>query len=103
MSTRRTFLISTLPGAVLAAATAPTAFAQSAKLEESAPPAVALGYKHDASKVDKAKHPTYVAGRNCANCQLFAAKGNAEWAPCAAVGNKLVAAKGWCIAWVKKV
>lgn len=64
--------------------------------------AVALGYRHDAAKVAKAIHPTHVAGRNRANCQLFAAKGSEEWAPCSAVGNKLVNAKGWCVSWVKK-
>jgi hypothetical protein len=102
MTTRRTFILSTLPGAALATVAARSASAQAARLEESNPAAVALGYKHDATKVDKAKYPAYVAGRNCANCQLFAAKGNDAWAPCAAVGNKLVNAKGWCVAWVKK-
>jgi hypothetical protein len=102
MTTRRTFLLSTMPGVALAAVAARTAHAQAARLEESDPAAAALGYKHDATKVDKAKYPAYVAGRNCANCQLFAAKGKEEWAPCAAVGNKLVNAKGWCVAWVKK-
>lgn len=102
MTTRRNFLLSVLPGAALAAVTTGGAFAQAVKLEESDPAAVALGYKHDASKVDKVKFPAYVAGRNCANCGLFAAKGSEEWAPCAAVGNKLVNAKGWCVAWVKK-
>ena len=102
MTSRRTFLLATLPVAALAAVAARTATAQAARLEETDSAAVALGYKHDATKVDKAKFPTFVAGRNCANCQLFAAKGNEEWAPCAAVGNKLVNAKGWCVAWVKK-
>lgn len=102
MTSRRTFLLATLPGAALAAVGARSASAQAAKLEESDRTAVSLGYKHDATKVDKAKFPNFVAGRNCANCQLFAAKGNEEWAPCAAVGNKLVNAKGWCVAWVKK-
>jgi hypothetical protein len=101
MTTRRNFVFATIP-AVALAATARAAVAQAAKLEESDRTAVALGYKHDASKVDKAKYPAYVAGRNCANCQLFAAKGNEAWAPCAAVGNKLVNANGWCVAWVKK-
>ncbi len=102
MTSRRTFLFAALPSAALAAAGARSASAQAAKLEESDRTAVSLGYKHDATKVDKAKFPTFVAARNCANCQSFAAKGNEEWAPCAAVGNKLVNAKGWCVAWVKK-
>ncbi len=102
MTTRRNFVLATIPAAALASLGARTASAQAAKLDEADRTAVALGYKHDATKVDQAKFPAYVAGRNCANCQLFAAKGNEEWAPCAAVGNKLVNAKGWCVAWVKK-
>ncbi len=102
MPTRRNFVLATLPATALAALTARTASAQAARIEESDRTAVALGYKHDATKVDKARFPTFVAGRNCANCQLYAAKGSEEWAPCAAVGNKLVNAKGWCVAWVKK-
>ncbi len=102
MPTRRNFVLATLPATALVALTARTASAQAARIEESDRTAVALGYKHDATKVDKARFPTFVAGRNCANCQLYAAKGSEEWAPCAAVGNKLVNAKGWCVAWVKK-
>ena len=103
MTTRRQFVLATLPAAALAAVTTRASAQQpAARLQETDAAAVALGYKHDATKVDKAKFTTYVAGRNCANCQFFAAKGKEEWAPCAAVGNKLVNAKGWCAAWVKK-
>lgn len=102
MTTRRTFLLVTLPGAALAAAAGRSASAQAARLEETAPTAVALGYKHDAAKVDAAKYPTFAAGRNCANCQLYQAKAGEAWGACGAVGGKLVNAKGWCVAWVKK-
>ena len=64
--------------------------------------AVSLGYRHDASKVDAKKFPAFAAGRNCANCQLYQAKAAEAWGACGAVGGKLVNAKGWCIAWVKK-
>jgi hypothetical protein len=102
MTSRRTFILATLPAAALAVVAARTASAQAAKLEESDPAAVALGYKHDATKVDAAKYPTFAAGRNCANCQLFQAKAGEAWGACGAVGGKLVNAKGWCVAWVKK-
>ncbi len=102
MTSRRTFLIATLPAAALAAAAARSASAQAARLEETDPVAVALGYKHDAAKVDAAKHTTFAAGRNCANCQLFQAKVGEAWGACGAVGGRLVNAKGWCVAWVKK-
>ena len=103
MTSRRNFVLAVLPAAALAAAAArPASAQQPARLQETDAAAVALGYKHDATKVDKARFPTYAAGRVCANCNLYAAKGNEEWAPCAAVGNRLVNAKGWCAAWVKK-
>jgi len=102
MVTRRNFVLVTVPAAALAALASRGVAAQAARVDEADGTAVALGYRHDATKVNKAKFPAYAAGRNCANCQLFAAKGKEEWAPCAPFGNKLVNAKGWCVAWVKK-
>ena len=52
-------------------------------LDENDPQAVQLGYKHDATKVDKKKFPTYKPGETCGNCQLFQGKPDKdEWAPC---------------------
>ncbi len=45
MTSRRTFVLATLPAAALAVVAPRTASAQPAKLEESDPAAVALGYK----------------------------------------------------------
>lgn len=101
MTTRRQFTLHLIPAAITLAALR-DAGAQPARVEESDPAAVALGYRHDASKVDPKKYPAWKPGRNCANCQLYLAKGNEPWAPCPALGNKLVAAQGWCNAWVKK-
>ena len=70
------------------------------KLDENDPAAKALFYKHAASTVDHAK---FVKGSNCANCQLYAGKADDAWAPCPIFQNKLVAAEGWCTAWVKIV
>jgi hypothetical protein len=75
---------------------------QPARLDESDALATALGYKHDATKVDVKKFPTYAAGRNCANCELFQGAASAAWAGCGAVGGRHVNAKGWCVAWAKK-
>ncbi len=72
------------------------------QLDEKDPTAQALGYKHDASKADKAKFKQYAAGQTCANCQLFQGKPTDAWAPCPILPGKLVAGKGWCSAWVKK-
>jgi hypothetical protein len=72
------------------------------QLEESDPVAMALGYKMDAAKVDKAKFPKYAAGQLCSGCQLYMGKPTDAMAPCPTFANKLVTAKGWCNAWVKR-
>jgi hypothetical protein len=102
MLTRREFVIGMLPISVLALTYSRVASGQAAKLEETDPTAVALGYKHNASTVDTSKFPAYVAGRNCAGCQLFQGKEGDVWGSCSAFGGKLVNASGWCGAWVKK-
>ena len=61
MTTRRHFIL-IVPAAALALATARTASAQAAKLEETDPQAVALGYRHDATKIDAKKFPAYAPG-----------------------------------------
>ncbi len=101
MTTRRTFLAA-IPVTAIALTLTRKANAQPAKLEESDPMAVSLGYKHDASKVDNKKFASYAAGHSCANCQLYQGKAADAWAACAAVGGKLVNGKGWCAAWSKK-
>jgi putative hemolysin len=102
MTTRRNFVLATIPAAALAAFGTRAASAQPERVQETDPVAVSLGYRNDATKVDKAKYLTYVAGRHCGVCQLFQGKAGDEWGVCPAVGNKLVNAKGWCAAWVKK-
>src|SRR5689334_16032121 len=72
------------------------------KLDEKDAQAQALGYRHDATKVDRKKFATYQAGQACANCQQFQGKAGADWAPCTIFQGKDVNAKGWCSAWVKK-
>lgn len=76
--------------------------AQPPRLDEKDPQAQALGYRHDASRVDRKKFATYQPGQTCANCQQFQGKAGADWAPCTIFEGKEVHAKGWCSAWVKK-
>jgi len=102
MTTRRQFVITLLPATAAMLALSRNVQAQAAKLEETDATALALGYKHDATKVDAKKFPTYVAGRVCSNCQLFQGKPTDAWAPCAIFAGKQVNAKGWCNAWIKK-
>jgi hypothetical protein len=99
-STRRVFMmqVATAATAVLAVSEA----SAQAMLDEKDPQAVGLAYKADATKIDKAKTPKFVAGSNCANCALFQAKAGAAAGACPLFGAKQVAAKGWCSAWAKK-
>jgi High potential iron-sulfur protein len=71
-------------------------------VDEKDPTAASLGYHADASKVDKAKQPKYVAGAACGNCSLFQGKAGAPSGPCPIFAGKHVSAKGWCSAYVKK-
>ena len=71
-------------------------------LAEADPQATALGYKADASKVDKTKQPKYAAGQICRNCALFQAAAGAAAGGCPLFAGKQVAAQGWCSAYAKK-
>jgi hypothetical protein len=78
------------------------AAAQGAKVDEKDAQAQSLGYKHDATKVDKAKFAKYQAGQACANCTLYQGKPADAWGGCPIFPGKQVAGKGWCSAYVKK-
>lgn len=99
-TTRRTFMINIATTGLLLTATS-QASAQ-AMLAETDAQAVALGYKADANKVDKAKFPKYAAGRACSNCALYQGASNSNAGACPLFAGKQVAAKGWCNAWAQK-
>jgi hypothetical protein len=67
-------------------------------IPETDPQASALGYKADATKAEKRTDATAI----CANCGLYTGKAGDPSGPCAIFQGKLVAANGWCTAWVKK-
>ena len=69
-------------------------------LSESAPTALALGYKAQASKVDAKKYPRYAAGQSCFNCALY--MGGASVGPCPIFAGFTVEAQGWCSSYIKK-
>ena len=69
---------------------------------ESDAQAAALGYKADATKVDKTKQPKYAAGQACSSCALFQGAAGAAAGACPLFAGKQVATKGWCSAWAKK-
>ena len=101
MNSRRHFIISLVPAAA-ALGVAARAGAQPVKVDENDPVAKAVGYKHDASKVDAAKYPTYAKGKVCSNCLLYQGKAGDAWGGCPIVGNQQVNANGWCTGWIKK-
>lgn len=68
---------------------------------ESDPQAIALGYKADASNVDKTKQPKYGAGQICGNCALFQGAVGAAAGGCPLFAGKQVAAQGWCSAYAR--
>lgn len=71
-------------------------------VDEASETAVALGYKHDTTKVDAAKYPKHQNSQTCANCQFWQGKPTDPWGGCSMFGRKAqVANKGWCVAWVK--
>jgi hypothetical protein len=100
-SSRRTFLITSL-GVASTLALSRQAFADAPHVAESDPTAQALGYKEDATKVDKAKYTKYAAGQDCGNCQFYQGKATDTYAPCPMFAGKQVAGKGWCSAYTKK-
>lgn len=96
---RRTFLIQSVAAAAAAGAALigqKQALAQTQVLSEDDPMAQSLGYKSDASTVDKAKHPNYSPGQSCSNCSFFKGKPEDTSAMCVIFGTKLVSSKGWC-------
>jgi hypothetical protein len=73
-----------------------------AMVADTDPQAVALGYKSEASKVDKAKYAKYAAGQECSNCSLYQGKPGSAAGGCPLFAGKQVSAKGWCSAYAKK-
>ncbi len=97
---RRVFMmqVATAAGAVLLA----QEVAAQPMVAENDAQAAGVGYKADASKVDKAKYPKFAASQNCGNCALYQGKAGAASGGCGLFPGKQVAAKGWCSAWAKK-
>jgi hypothetical protein len=102
MKNRRSFVM-TMLGSGLAGSSA-AAFAQgtAAHVDEADEGAVALGYKHDTTKVDAKKYASHTAAQKCSNCSFWQAGAADAWGGCAMFGRKHVNAAGWCTAWAKK-
>ena len=100
-ATRRVVILG-IAGGAGALALGGTARAQAPAVVETDPQSVGLGYKADASKVDKAKFPKYAAGQQCNNCALYQGKAADKAGGCPLFAGKQVAGAGWCSAWAKK-
>jgi hypothetical protein len=70
----------------------PVMAAEMPKVDPDDPQARGLSYVHESPKPESL----------CANCMLYTGSAESEWGPCAVFPGKLVAADGWCSAWVKK-
>jgi putative hemolysin len=101
MTTRRQFMMTVVP-AVAALSAVSSVRAADAHADEKDPGAAALGYKHDATKVDTKKYATYKAGSVCGNCQFYQGKPTDAWGACPLLGGKQANAKGWCSGYAKK-
>ena len=99
-STRRQFMILSAAGACTLALNSKVQ--AQAMVAETDPQAAALGYKSDATKVDKAKYAKYAAGQECDNCAHFQGKAGAASGSCSLFAGKQVSGKGWCSAYAKK-
>jgi hypothetical protein len=76
--------------------TVPTGTAVTLEMvKESDPAAVALKYKADATKAPERKDPAAL----CENCNYYSGKPGSDNGACSALGDRLVAAKGWCESW----
>jgi hypothetical protein len=97
-SARRVFLLRAVAGGGLLASGALQA---QTRVEEADENAVALGYKHDTTKVDGKKYPTHKPDQKCNNCQFWQGSATDAWAGCSMFGRKQIAANGWCTAYKK--
>ncbi|PLZ02295.1 High potential iron-sulfur protein [Burkholderia sp. WAC0059] len=98
---RRTFLVASV-GAASALAFAREALAAPPVVQESDPAAQALGYRSDATHVDKTQYPRYAAGQMCGNCAYYQGQPTDAFAPCPMLGGRRVSGKGWCGAYIRK-
>ena len=99
-NSRRQFMILSAAGACTLALNGQVQ--AQAMVAETDPQAAALGYKANASTVDKAKYPKYAAGQACSNCALCQGKPDSAAGGCSLFAGKQVAGKGWCSAYAKK-
>ena len=78
-------------------------FAQAAHVDENETKAQNLGYRNDATGVDRTKFSKYAPGQICASCQFYKGTPGEAWGPCQIFSGRQVSANGWCVSYWKKV
>ena len=101
-SNRRVFILTVAASGCGLATSQALAQATPVRVDEADEQAVALGYKHDTRKVDKARYPNHSPAQTCANCSFWQGAATDPWAGCAMFGRKHIANAGWCQVWAKK-
>ncbi len=100
-SSRRVFMMQVVAASSLLGVVA-SAQAAGPMVVETDAQAMSLGYKADATKVDKTKYAKYAAGQACSSCALYQGKAADAAGGCGIFPGKQVAGKGWCSAYAKK-
>lgn len=99
MMKRRTFIKATGAAALIPLVPMPAFAAEKVSTDE--PAAIGLKYVEDAGTATRAdKMGVAGADQYCDNCRFYKAGAEEGWGPCQLFQNRLVAAKGWCSAWV---
>jgi hypothetical protein len=99
---RRTIILAAAHFPAALAAVFATGALAATVVSEVDPTAAALGYKTDASKVDRVKFPKYAPPAACSSCSLYQGKGSDATGPCTIFQGNLVAAAGWCSAYTAR-
>ena len=94
---RRFFIAATVAGST-ATLLCQQARAALQKVTEDEPKAVAVGYRHDTTKVDGARYPKHTPQQHCQVCLAFyPSDDEAElWGECDLMSDRLVNKNGWC-------
>lgn len=95
--------LASVPAASLVYRHVSAADADAPLVDENDPAAVAIGYVHDAQKVDVDRFPKRAgesgASQFCHNCVLYQGQGTDGVGGCSIFPGRNVKAAGWCNAW----
>ncbi len=99
---RRTFMKALAAGGGALATAQASAQEAETVVREASPLAVAMGYKADATQLDKAKFRQRTPDQVCGTCTFYRGKPTEATGRCNLFAAKQVSAQGWCSAWARK-